>query len=99
MRARFPSIAAAALVACLALPGCTRKLSNANLDCVKDDMSPKEVESILGEPTRRETREMPLQTEVKTLPVLRYVYEQNGKTVTVHFVDGKMIGVEGSFDQ
>jgi hypothetical protein len=99
MAARLPTFAVAALMACAVLPACQRKLSDANLNCVKMDMSPKEVESILGQPTRQETREMPLQADVKTLPVLRYVYEQNGKTVVIHFVDGKLIGQEGSFEQ
>jgi hypothetical protein len=35
---------------------------------------------------------------VKTLPVQRYFYDQNGKTVVIHFVDGKLIGEEGSFE-
>ncbi len=99
MDARFPSFTVAVLVACLVFPGCQRKLTDQNLGCVKMDMSPKEVESILGQPTQQETREMPLQADVKTLPVLRYVYQQDGKTVTIHFVDGKLIGQEGSFDQ
>ena len=99
MSARIPSFAVVALIACATLPGCARKLTDANLNCVKMDMSPKEVESILGTPTRQETREMALQTDVKTLPVIRYVYVQNGKTVVIHFVDGKLIGQEGSFDQ
>jgi hypothetical protein len=99
MAARVQSITMVALIACLAMPACRRKLTDANLSCVKMDMSPKEVESILGQPTQQETREMPLQADVKTLPVLRYVYQQNGKTVTIHFVDGKLIGQEGDFDQ
>jgi len=106
MAARFSSSAlpmasvlAVALIACVLLPGCQRKLTDENLNCVKMDMSPKEVESILGPPTRQETREMPLQADVKTLPVQRYIYEQNGKTVVIHFVDGKLIGQEGSFNQ
>jgi hypothetical protein len=89
----------AAFIACAVFPGCQRHLSDANLNCVKMDMSPKEVESILGQPTRQETREMPLQEDVKTLPVQRYIYEQNGKTVVLHFVDGKLIGQDGSFDK
>jgi hypothetical protein len=90
---------AAAFLACILLPACERHLTNQNLNCVKMDMSPKEVESILGQPSQQETREMPLQEDVKTLPVLRYIYLQNGKTVVLHFVDGKLIGQEGSFDQ
>ena len=89
----------ALIACCIAMPGCQRKLSDENLKCVKMDMSPKEVESILGQPTRQETREMPLQADAKTLPVQRYIYEQDGKTVVIHFVDGKLIGQEGSFDQ
>jgi hypothetical protein len=108
MAARFPSFAlpmayaipiTAAFIACVLLPACQRHLTDQNLNCVKMDMSPKEVESILGQPTRQEIREMPLQADVKTLPVQRYIYEQNGKTVVIHFVDGKLIGQEGSFDQ
>jgi len=57
------------------------------------------VESILGQPTTSETREMPLQADVKTLPVQRYIYQQGGKTVVIHFVDGKLIGQEGTFDK
>jgi len=99
MANRLPTFAMATLVACILLPGCQRKLSDANLSCVKMDMSPKEVESILGPPNAQETREMPLQADVKMLPVQRYIYKQNGKTVVIHFVDGKLIGQEGSFDQ
>jgi hypothetical protein len=90
-------LAAAAMAMFFA--ACQRNLTDDNLKCVKEDMSPKEVESILGPPTRQETREMPLQADVKTLPVQRYIYEQNGKTVVIHFVDGKLIGQEGSFNQ
>jgi hypothetical protein len=99
MASHFPPLAVFALVACLLLPGCKRKLTDANLSCVKMDMNPKEVESILGQPNESVTKEMELQADVKTLPVLRYVYEQNGKTVTIHFVDGKLVGQEGSFDK
>jgi hypothetical protein len=102
MAAHFPTLAlplAAALLACALLPACQRRLTDANLNCVRMDMSPKEVESILGPPSRQETREMQLQADVKTLPVQRYIYEQNGKTVVIHFVNGKLIGQEGSFNQ
>jgi hypothetical protein len=101
MDARVPTFAMAALLACAALAGCQRKLTDANLSCVKVDMSPKEVESILGPPNAQETREMPLQADVKMLPVQRYIYQQNGKTVVIHFVNGKVIdpGPEGTFDQ
>jgi hypothetical protein len=87
------------ILSALLLSACARHLTNANLSCVQADMSPKEVESILGPPTRQETRQMEIQEDVKTLPVVRYFYVQNGKTVVIHFVDGKLIGQEGTFDQ
>jgi hypothetical protein len=99
MAARFPTFIAAMLMACAALPGCKRKLTDANLSCVKPDMSPKEVESILGQPNKTEPFEMPLPADVKTLQAERYIYVQDGKTVTLHFVDGKLIGQEGSFEK
>jgi len=99
MALRIPRFMVAAMVVCSALPGCKRKLSDANLSCVKQDMNPKEVESILGAPTQTVSFEMPLQADVKTLPAQRYIYIQNGKTVTLHFVNGKFIGMDGSFDK
>ena len=99
MNSRISTITAAAMLACVTLDGCQRKLTDQNLSCLKEDMSPKEVESILGPPNRQETAEMPLQSDAKTLPMLRYIYVQDGKIVTIHFVDGKLIGQEGNFQQ
>lgn len=99
MALHAPSLAVIALAACLILPGCKRTLKNSNLSCIKTDMNPKEVESILGQPNQVVTKEMELQSDVKTLPVVRYVYEQNGKTVVLHFVDGKLIGWDGQFEK
>lgn len=70
--------------------GCERKISNANLRVIKADMTTKEVESILGAPTRVETAPELVSTQVKTLPVTRYVYEQNGEKVELKFVDGRL---------
>ncbi|HEX4085128.1 MAG TPA: hypothetical protein VHY22_09470 [Chthoniobacteraceae bacterium] len=99
MNVRVSTITAAAMLACVTLDGCQRKLTEQNFACLKPDMSPKEVESILGPPNRQETREMPLQSDAKTLPMVRYIYIQDGKSVTIHFVDGKMIGQTGNFEQ
>ena len=79
--------------------GCKRKLSDANLSCVKPDMNPKEVESVLGQPTSATSGELPLQTHPKTLPTETYFYRQGNKTVTIFFVDGKLAGQDGSFDK
>ena len=101
MGAHFKIVAtvAALILCCALLPGCQRKLTDRNLSCVKMDMSPKEVESILGPPTQVVTKEMELQADVKTLPFEQYFYKQNGKTVVIHFVDGKLIGHDGWFEK
>ncbi len=82
----------------LSLTACGRHVTDSNLDQVKPDMSSKEVESILGQPSRVKTHELTLQTQMKTLPAQRYYYEQNGRTVELIFVNDKLIGKEGSFD-
>ncbi len=84
---------------CLCFASCGMRVTDANLDQVKPDMSTKEVESILGAPTRTEAPPELKSHEVKTLPVTRYVYEQNGKMVTLTFVGDRLAtgGIDGSF--
>lgn len=53
-------------------------------------LSIKEVESILGPPTRTETFPIEMRT-VRELPGVRYYYTQGGKTVELHFIDNKLI--------
>jgi hypothetical protein len=96
---RWAVLFSSLLLPLILLTGCARHLTDANLACVKMDMSPKEVESILGPPTRQESGEIPLQEDAKTLPLQRYYYDQEGKTVEIHFVDGKLVAWEGSFDK
>jgi hypothetical protein len=88
-------IAVFILTAC----ACGKRITDANLDQVKPDMSTKEVESILGAPSRTEAPPELKSQEVKTLTVTRYVYEQDGKTVTLTFVGDRLAtgGVEGTF--
>ena len=50
----------------------------------------KEVESVLGQPTRSEAFPIEMQT-TKELPGVRYYYEQNGQVVELHFIDNKLI--------
>ena len=54
-------------------------------------LSPKEVESILGQPARTETFKIPLETQRPNLDGVRYFYEQDGTTLELHFVDNKLI--------
>ena len=85
----------------LALASCGPRITDENLKVVDEQrikleelgkgLSPKEVESILGQPTRAETRRLPLETQKKEVDVVRYYYEQDGKSVELHFVDNKLI--------
>ena len=54
-------------------------------------LSPKEVESILGQPIRTETFKIPLETQKSNLDGIRYFYQQGGETLELHFVDNKLI--------
>ena len=83
--------------AILLLSACGERLSDDNLNQVKNDMSTKEVESILGQPTRVKSHELPLQTQPKTIPAQRYYYDQNGQTVELVFVNDKLAAKIGSF--
>jgi len=78
------------VMALVLLCGCERKISNANLRVIKADMTTKEVESILGVPTHVEPAPELVSHEVKTLPVTRYVYEQNGEKVELVFVGDRL---------
>ncbi len=91
----------------LALPllgwvACKPEISQNNIDAVnvrfdklekagKKSLSPKEVESILGQPDRVENAVLELETQKKEVPVTRYYYEQDGKTIELHFFDNKLI--------
>ena len=93
-----------ALAVCLiaaVLAGCEARVTDANLREVKPEMTTKEVESILGPPKRIESPPELKSPEVKTLPVSRYVYEQDGRTVTLTFVGDRLAdgGVIGSFSK
>ena len=85
----------------LTLQGCGPHLTNANIHVVNRQrdaleklgkgISPKEVESILGQPAQMETTKLPLETQKKEVDVVRYFYEQDGETIVLHFVDNKLV--------
>ena len=94
-----------ALLLCLSLfgvCGCKPEISQSNIDAVnsrfeklektgKKTLSPKEVESILGPPDRVENATIELETQKKEVGLTRYYYEQNGKSIELHFFDNKLI--------
>jgi len=53
-------------------------------------VSIKEVEAVLGQPTRIENFPIEMAT-TKELPGVRYYYRQNGHTIELHFLDNKLI--------
>lgn len=84
----------------LGFAACGPRVTNRNIDALNaqfelaeksgKSLSTKEVESILGQPSRQETFPIEMQT-VKELPGVRYYYVENGQTVELHFIDNKLI--------
>lgn len=58
---------------------------------VREGLALKEVESILGQPTRIANEKRPILVQ-KNLEVTRWFYEQDGKTLELVFVDGNLQG-------
>jgi hypothetical protein len=54
-------------------------------------MSPKEVESIIGNPDRAEKAELELETQRKTVIITRYFYNHKGQTIVLQFQNGRLI--------
>ncbi len=75
----------------LAVTACHKEIANRNLQQVRLNMSPKEVESILGQPNRTDKIELDLETEKKNITITRYYYEQNGQQIVLHFQAGKLL--------
>lgn len=79
----------------LGFSACGPRVTNRNIDAVNAqfdtgrNVSLKEVEAILGQPTRQEARKIEQQT-IRELPMVRYYYVENGQTVELHFIDNKL---------
>ena len=90
------------------LAGCGPKITNENIEVVNKrfeaneqtgkGLTPKEVESILGQPNRVENYTLTLQTQKKELEGVRYYYEQDGERIELHFLDNKLISRVPKFD-
>ena len=92
-----PPLASLLFAALFLFTACSQHLTEANLKQVRPEMSPKEVESILGQPARVEKFVMEMQ---RSGPEgIRYFYEQDGKTIVLHFVDGKLISQVPSWNE
>ena len=85
----------------LALAGCGPNITNANIEVVNKQrdsldkagkgLSPKEVEAILGPPSKSHSSKLALETQKKEVDVVRYEYRQDGQTLELHFLDNKLI--------
>jgi len=88
------------LTCTIGLSACGPRLADRNIDAVNrlyeqaeksgKSLSIKEVEAVLGQPTRVEAFPIEMQT-TKELPGVRYYYVQSGHTIELHFVDNKLI--------
>lgn len=86
------------LASCL-FTGCGPRVTNANIEVVNREFEAaersgksvtlKEVESILGQPTRVVSRTIE-KPAVRELPMVSYFYEQDGHTVELLFLEGRL---------
>lgn len=99
---RFLPPALTCLLSLLGLIACKPEISQANIDAVntrhdklekagKKSLSAKEVESMLGQPDRVESATIELETQKKEVSLTRYYYQQDGKTIELHFFDNRLI--------
>lgn len=88
------------LISMAGLTACEPHITNANLREVKSEMTMKEVETILGLPTKIESIAQPNHVETKQTAT-RYFYQQQGQTVTLTFKGDKLApeGIQGSFEK
>ena len=77
----------------LAATGCEREFANRNLEQLKTNMSPKEVESIIGNPDRTEKVDLELEPQKKTMSITRYFYKQKGQTIMLQFQNGRLVNM------
>jgi hypothetical protein len=95
------------LVICLLLAGCRKsKLTQENFDKIKNDMTLKDVEAILGEGTSQGGDGANVAAQVgvdvsggvaaQAPSTVDYVWEGDKKKITVTFKQGKVIAKKGS---
>jgi hypothetical protein len=110
---RFPVARIASifvLTAPLLLAACGgRRITNDNIEALNKlfessekngrGLTPKEVESVLGQPSRTETFKLEVQTAKPILQGVRYYYQQNGEALELHFIENKLISRVPTFTE
>jgi hypothetical protein len=96
---RFVPASVLSLSIAFGFSACGPKVTDRNIDAVNKlyeaaektgkSVSIKEVEAVLGQPTKTEPFRIEKPTTQDLLGV-RYYYEENGHTVELHFVDNKL---------
>lgn len=89
---KFHSLFTSIFIAAV-LVACGSKLTQKNFDKIANDMNPKQVKAILGEPTSMETTTVPIvDTEITT-----YKYRDKYSEAEIIFRDNKVNIKTGSF--
>lgn len=85
LKGKMATCAAASLSGLLLLASCSdKRITQANVNEVTEGMAKKQVESILGQPTAIDTKDLLL------LKTTTYIYRQGKDTVTIVFKDDKV---------
>jgi len=79
------------LCAVLMLGGCKREIANRNLQQVKRNMSPKEVETILGQPDSTDRKDDDGDGEKRYAGLITYYYVQDGQKIALQFFNGHLV--------
>ena len=79
------------LCAVLMLDGCKREIANRNLEQVRKSMSPKEVETILGQPDSTDRKDDDGDGEKRNAGLITYYYMQDGQKIALEFQNGRLV--------
>lgn len=66
---------------------------------INEGMTEKEVESVLGQPTQRRTGQPVTINQPIEVQTVTYVYEQDGQSIELSFLDGKLQGKVPQFGE
>ncbi len=90
---RFISRLTLVLVIVLGVSCSERRITKANVDQITENMSKKQVESILGPPTSIDNKDFIVMKKTT------YVYRQGKETVTIVFKDDKLQSKESTLSE
>jgi hypothetical protein len=95
MKAFFPLIALSLILLTACGGGSSLTLTQANYDKLHDDMSPAEVQTILGPPSSSNTQPIPIVGGSQTT----YIYQNDKSNVTLVFKNDKLKEKNSNFNQ